>query len=45
MLDRARIAWLCACLGLVTCDTRPAQRAEPTCPPCNCDRNGEAAVQ
>lgn len=44
MVDRARVAWLCACLGLVTCDTRPAQRAETSCPPCDCDCNG-AAVQ
>lgn len=47
MVDRARVAWLCACLGLVSCDTRPVQRVEPTCPPCNCEcnsRDGEAAV-
>jgi hypothetical protein len=43
MVERARVAWLCACLGLVHCDTRPAPRAEPTCPPCNCECSGEAA--
>ena len=44
MVDRARVAWLCACLGLVTCDTRPpVQRVEPSCPPCECNCNAGVA--
>ncbi|MBA3550529.1 MAG: hypothetical protein H0T76_28980 [Nannocystis sp.] len=45
MVDWARGAWLCACLGLVTCDTRPAQRAEPSCPPCDCECKGAPPQQ
>lgn len=45
MLDLARVTWFCACLGLVSCDTRPSQRAEPTCPPCNCERDAAAPDQ
>jgi hypothetical protein len=45
MVDRARAAWLWACLGLFACDARPVQRAEPTCPPCACDCNAAGPVQ
>lgn len=44
MVDRVRVAWFLAFLGLVACDTRPTQRAEPTCPPCNCECSGTVAA-